>query len=587
MTSPSSQERPKISPSDIQVLPDPIKRWLALNPRPAGHEGWWPASDAQGSALDCNADILLMGGSLGSLKTSTMLADLCLERDYGRMRSYFFRRTYAEMEGGDGAIDQAHQLFSQTGGTYNGSTHTWTWPSGAQFFFRHAQHEKDIYQYQGNAMSAIGIDEVTHWPEKMVKYLITRNRSTDPNLFVRVRFGTNPGNIGNNWCKHVFFGVRNANGDLKGICPHCHPDVAPPQGVPRFGAHWLDGEPMEIRMPNGEIVRLSVAYILSSVRDHSMYPASYLARVQMQSPATRKALLEGCWEIFAGQYFDCFNPDRGVSHGMTREQIDAIPAGFGPMVMPIRNVPEKWFYPRWVSSDYGFSISITAAHLFMHAPASPGFPRGRVFVMDEFGCQETAKEFGRLVAERWVLGSDQKPVERRWMPWYLSPDCFDDNGLPFSRASQINDSLRKYGVHFGKGSNQRGSPEVRIYSGLESGELVICEHCSKTIEAVQTRLHDEKKQDEVQKEPGSDLDDFFDSFKMGYMAFETARNVSTPTAERIAERLKKEFSADPTTAMFNAQKIMEEERKKDAPGYYGSNVRRQIAEQEAKGRRRY
>jgi hypothetical protein len=95
------------------------------------------------------------------------------------MGSYFFRRTYKELEGGDGAIDQAYRIFSQTGALgYNQSTHTWHWPSGAEFYFQHAQHEKDVYPYQGRAMSFLGIDESTHWPEKMVRYLITRNRST-------------------------------------------------------------------------------------------------------------------------------------------------------------------------------------------------------------------------------------------------------------------------------------------------------------------------------------------------------------------------------------------------------------------------
>jgi hypothetical protein len=219
------QDSQRLQPSDVQVLPDPARRWLKT-PRPPGYVGWWPESGAQEAALNCPADILLMGGSLGSLKTSTMLVDLIQERNSPTMRAYFFRRTYSEMEGGDGAIDQSQTLFPQaitdlmvqTGAraSYNGSAHTWTWPSGAEFYFRHAQHEKDIYQYQGHAMSALGIDEVTHWPEKMVKYLVTRNRCTDPNMTVRVRFGTNPGNVGNKWCKHVFFA---------GVCPHCHPEL--------------------------------------------------------------------------------------------------------------------------------------------------------------------------------------------------------------------------------------------------------------------------------------------------------------------------------------------------------------------------
>lgn len=66
----------------VEVLPDPVRRWL-------------PASAAQSQALDSQADILMLGGAAGSLKTSTMLVDLIAERAFPRVRSYFFRRTYA------------------------------------------------------------------------------------------------------------------------------------------------------------------------------------------------------------------------------------------------------------------------------------------------------------------------------------------------------------------------------------------------------------------------------------------------------------------------------------------------------------
>jgi len=539
--------QPPLSPSDVQVLPDPARRWL-------------PASAAQRAALDCSADILLMGGSLGSLKTSTMLVDLIQERDYPTMRSYFFRRTYAEMEGGDGAIDQSMRLFSQTGATYNGATHTWKWPSGAEFYFRHAQHEKDIYQYQGHAMSALGIDEVTHWPEKMVKYLVTRNRCTDPNVFVRVRFGTNPGNVGNKWCKHVFF---------NGICPHCHPDLAPPPGVPRTGTTWLDGQPLRIALENGQVVDLTVAYILSSVRDHSMYPAEYLARIKMQSPATAKALLEGCWDIFEGQFFDVFEPDRGI-------RLENPRPGTGPMVVPRRQIGEQWWWPRWVASDFGFSISVSAAHLLVHQPQSQDWPRGRVYVVDEVECQETARNFAELLLKRWALGDDGRPIEQRWMPWFLSPDSFREIGVGFTLAAQMNEVLGKYGIQFHRADNDRVGGAMKMYSGFETGELVICSECPKTIAAIQSRVHDDKNENDVKKIPGEPDDDFYDSARYGYKSWETSRGVSTPLNIRIAEKLEKEFKNDSTTAMFNAMKTVEQEKAKEQPQFYGGSARARI-----------
>jgi hypothetical protein len=168
----------------------------------------------------------------------------------------------------------------------------------------------------------------------------------------------------------------------------------------------------------------------------------------MQSPATAKALLEGCWDIFEGQFFDVFEPDRGI-------RLEDPKPGTGPMVMSRKQIGEQWWWPRWVGSDYGFSISVSAAHLALHQPQTPEWPRGRVFIVDEIDCQETAKNFASLLLKRWVLGDDGKPIEQRWMPWYLSPDSFREIGVPFTLAAQMNETLRPYGVQFQKADNDR------------------------------------------------------------------------------------------------------------------------------------
>ena len=119
------------------------------------------------------------------------------------MVSYFFRRTYPALED---AIRQSYPLFSQTGAVYNGQEHTWKWPSGAIFRFRQCKNDKALYDNFGKEISAIGIDQSEQFPEGYVRFLITRNRSVDPGLKIRVRLGANPGGEGGNWHVHVFFG---------------------------------------------------------------------------------------------------------------------------------------------------------------------------------------------------------------------------------------------------------------------------------------------------------------------------------------------------------------------------------------------
>jgi hypothetical protein len=52
---------------------------------------WMPATAAQQAALDSEADILLFGGSAGSLKTETMLMDAVQEHENPNLRVIVFR----------------------------------------------------------------------------------------------------------------------------------------------------------------------------------------------------------------------------------------------------------------------------------------------------------------------------------------------------------------------------------------------------------------------------------------------------------------------------------------------------------------
>jgi hypothetical protein len=319
-----------------------------------------------------------------------------------------------------------------------------------------------------------------------------------------------------------------------------------------------------------------------------MYRADYLARLKMQTAATAKALLDGCWRIFEGQFFDVWEPQRGMRPGLSPEEIMALPPGTGPMVIPRRWLQEQWWWPRWVSSDYGFTISITAAHLLVHTPPSHDWPRGRVVVLEELGCQEEAAKFGKMLVKRWILGDDGQPVEYRWMPWYLSPDAYRETGTPFTLAGQINEALQPYGRSFIKADNDRVGGHMKLYTGFEGGELLICQECPKTIEAIESRIHDEDNENDVKKVPGDELDDYSESLRYGYKSFETARTVRAPAEVRIKERMEEMWKTDPTAAMFNAGKIRREETERDSVPRFqrkGSAARRQISEWERNRRR--
>ena len=542
----------------IEVMPDPIRGWLARNSRPEGWTGWWPATDEQGCALDCPADILLLGGSDGSLKTSTILVDLCQERDYARMNSYFFRRTYPELED---AMQQARDLFPLTGAMSRDDGREYVWPSGAHFRFRHLSHEKNLAENQGKAMSAVGVDESTHIPMDWIRYLFTRNRSTDPNLAIRMRLGTNPGNVSSMDHMQIFF---------NGVCPHCEPQKAPPQGVVRTDGKWHDGTRMEMPELN---YKISIAHILSSVRDHSLLGDGYVARLYMQRPATAKALLDGCWRAFEGQYFDLWDP---AIH-----------------VIKAQEFQDHWWLAHWIGGDFGYAGSAAAAVLLCRTePILPRWPNGRVVIVEEYprviqrGPREPVKVFTQNVYDMMIKKRQGQEQARRIEAMYLGVDSWNDRGDLHTLADQMNEVLEPKGLGWQKARDDRAGAAQLAYAMLKSEELIVSDACPNTISCLESRLRDPDEPMKVLKEPSDPLDDVFDAgIRHGLYSHHQAS--MKPVEMRIDERVTQMWKQDPVQAMFRAQQIAYEERQKESgdSGYYGGNIRQRLAQEARKNQR--
>src|SRR6185437_4515038 len=100
----------------------------------------------------------------------------------------------------------------------------------------------------------------------------------------RARCGTNPGGPGHDYHQHVWLG---------GVCPHCEPSVRRP-GITYKDATWLsDRKPID----------MTTQFIFGRWDPHGLLP-DYDRQLRMQQGGIAKALLEGCWRSFEGQYFD-------------------------------------------------------------------------------------------------------------------------------------------------------------------------------------------------------------------------------------------------------------------------------------------
>jgi len=152
----------------------------------------------------------------------------------------------------------------------------------------------DPSKYQSAEFAAIAVDELTK--NEKPTFLDLKHRMRWPGLEdTRFFGGTNPGGIGHAWVKKL----------------------------------WIDKDYENEELPEKD----SYKFVPALAADNPHLPSSYLLQLDTLPDDMRRALRDGDWDIFKGQYFHEF---RRSSH----------------VVSPFK-IPEDW--KKFVCGDYGFS----------------------------------------------------------------------------------------------------------------------------------------------------------------------------------------------------------------------------------------
>jgi phage terminase large subunit len=281
------------------------------------------------------ADEKLYGGAAGGGKTAAIVAEgVTLGLEYPGIPVDFFRRTIPELKGTilpeiykqcGSYIDAGHMKWQgqdrrfvfMNGGRLNGAA-----TPGSVLNLNFLDTDNDIYRYQGREMPVQLFDELTQFHWAWIEYLMTRNRTSNPDWPVIFAAGTNPGGIGHGAVKSRYV------------------DVGPPETV------YMDPSTRRTRV-----------YIPAKVDDHpsEAFRKSYGKVLDaISDPALRKALRDGAWNVFAGQVFTEFRYDVHTCDPFS--------------------IPEHW--QRWRSMDYGNKNAIL---WYAHDPQND-----RIYVYREY-----------------------------------------------------------------------------------------------------------------------------------------------------------------------------------------------------------
>lgn len=226
--------------------------------------------------MDAREDEVLYGGAAGGGKSYVQLLDnLSYALTYPGINQLILRRTFPELE--RSLIRTFLEIYPKNAYEYNQGKHVITFRNGSITDFGFCDNESDVYKYQSAQYDIIRLDESTHFTETMYLYLQSRVRGA--NSFPKqMKCSSNPGNVG-----HQFFKAR---------------FIDPAPAMTRFEVRKGDRRPR---------CRL---FIPSKVQENKFLMEAdpeYIERLEDLPEKERKALLDGSWDLYEGQYFPEFD----------------------------------------------------------------------------------------------------------------------------------------------------------------------------------------------------------------------------------------------------------------------------------------
>lgn len=157
---------------------------------------------------------VMYGGAGGGGKSVALLMAALQYAQQPGYRALLLRRTFPELTKADGLIPLSHEWLQGTDARWSEGNRQWTFPGGAILTFGHLESERDKYNYRGPSFQFVGFDELTGFTETQYRYLFSRLRKPKGSKIpLRMRSGTNPGDMGHEWVKKRFI-TGNANNRL-------------------------------------------------------------------------------------------------------------------------------------------------------------------------------------------------------------------------------------------------------------------------------------------------------------------------------------------------------------------------------------
>lgn len=309
-------------------------------------------------------------------------------------------------------------------------------PNGSRIVLGYCAAESDVLQYQGQAYDVIFLEEATQFTEYQYQTLTESNRPSGhckEGFSPRMYFTCNPGGVGHTWVKRLF-----------------------------IDKHYRQAERPE-----------DYTFIKSLVYDNKFLMESdpdYVRTLQNLPEDRRRAMLDGDWDVFEGQYFNEFN--RKVH---TIEPFE---------------IPKDW--RRYVSMDYG--LDMLAAYWIAVDNWGKAYVYKELYKSDLI-ISDAAKAIKTMTGKDNIYQILAPPDlwNRRQETGKSVADIFRDNGLMLHRA--VSDRVR------GWYALKEWLKPYKDEQDIDTAKLVIFKNCVNLIRTLPQLQYDPRNPNDVANEP--------------------------------------------------------------------------------------
>jgi len=396
---------------------------------------------------------ILSKAEVKELRKQGKKPELVIERisiDYPDFIALLIRRTYPQLE--RNLKPECDKLYKLYDASWQERNKCYQFPSGAKVYLVHCQDRRALDNYIGGNYNFIGIDEANQFPESWVDELSTSVRTDNADLKPQICLTSNPGNVGHIWLKKKFV------------------DRCPP--VEDGFVHSTDFDVDYARLTSGEKYYdeegISWKFIPATVFDNPTLlknDPAYVKKLKKLNPILRAMWLEGRWDVFAGTYFDNWNP---MHHILSKSEFKVD-----------KDLKQKYTLFRFY--DYGTKAPFVC--LFAAVDRN-----GDMIIFDE-------------IVETGLSASKQAQMvnEYTWKKYKLKPTDFDDDiadpaywtkhsekeGALYSPADFYGDES----IFLSRGNNDRKAKAKIVYEGLEvpdegNAKIRFTENCSYCCETI-------------------------------------------------------------------------------------------------------